>query len=306
MPQRNLATEFSAATTRQTLANACNTVGLDAADATLMRLGENATYALDSAPIVVRIARSMRALEDVRKETRVARWLREAEYPAARLADIPGATSPIIVDEHPVTFWQRIETGSDAPTPADLGHLLRRLHELDVPSWLDLPSFDPFARVAQRLQNAPPSVDTEEVSFLTRLFGQLKPEFAKLDFQFPFGAVHGDAHPGNLLRASSGEVVLTDFEGFSYGPREWDLSMSAAYRYGFEWLDEAEYRSFAEAYGYDVAKWSGFPVLRSIRELTMTTWIMQLVDTNPAIEEEFSQRVSDLLTGEMPRNWRAF
>jgi Ser/Thr protein kinase RdoA (MazF antagonist) len=301
-----MAPEFSARTMRRTLVNSCEVVGLDPSEARLLRLGENAIFALAAAPIVVRIARSTHALDDVGKETRVARWLHEADYPAARLADIPEAITPIIIDEHPVTFWQYIETAPRAPTPADLGRLLRRLHELEPPSWLKLPSFNPFGRVRYRLQNPPPSVDEEAVGFLTRLFADMEPRLAELQFNFAWGAVHGDAHPGNLMRCRSGEVLLIDFEGFSYGPREWDLSMSAAYRYGFDWQDEREYRSFAEAYGYDVAKWHGFPLLRAIRELTMTTWLMQLVDTDPAINDEFHQRISDLRTGKMPRRWKAF
>jgi aminoglycoside phosphotransferase (APT) family kinase protein len=306
MSNRNLAAEFSAATTRHTLLNACAAAGLDPAGADLVRLGENAIYALARVPVVVRIARSMRSLEDARKETRVAQWLQEVEFPAARLAGLDLPSTPIVIDEHPVTFWERIDTAGPPPRSADLGRLLRRLHDLEPPARLELPKFNPFARVASRLRNAPPSVDTAEVQYLEELFERLRPEFATLHFRFPFGATHGDAHQGNLLRTTTGQVVLIDFEAFSYGPREWDLSLTAAYRYAFNWLDDAEYKSFTTEYGYDVASWDGFPVLRAIRELGMTSWIMQLVDSDPHIEEEFSQRISDLITGEMPRRWRAF
>jgi hypothetical protein len=40
------------------------------------------------------------------------------------------------------------------------------------------------------------------------------------------------------------------------------------------WWTETEYGQFAEAYGYDVTTWAdGFPVLRAIHEIKMTTWL---------------------------------
>lgn len=52
------------------------------------------------------------------------------------------------------------------------------------------------------------------------------------------------------MRAAMGEVVLIDFEQFCFGPREWDLSLAAVYRYAFEWFTEEEYSGFVEAYRY--------------------------------------------------------
>ena len=65
----------------------------------------------------------------------------------------------------------------------------------------------------------------------------------------------------------------------STGPREWDLlpTAIATERYG---LKEAQYRQFAGTYGFDVRTWPGYPVLREIREVTITTWIMQNVGEN--------------------------
>jgi hypothetical protein len=64
---------FSEESTRPVLAEACARVGLDPAGASMLRLGENAIYRLDRAPVVVRIARSLGKLAEVRKEVRVAR-----------------------------------------------------------------------------------------------------------------------------------------------------------------------------------------------------------------------------------------
>ncbi|MDI6101899.1 aminoglycoside phosphotransferase family protein [Actinoplanes sp. NEAU-A12] len=307
MAQEDGRAEFSPASTQKTLLAICAQVGLDSADASLMRLGENAVYLLPRESIVVRIARSMHSIDDVCKEMRVARWLEMEEYPAVRAADVAGtADSPLVVDEHPVSFWKQIKTTPGVPTSADLGQLLRRLHDLKIPDWLRLPPFDPFAKVERRLLSAPQIVDDGEIRFLSSLYERLRADFVALEFRFPFGPVHGDAHHGNLLYAETGEVVILDFEAFCFGPREWDLSLSASYRYGFDWIDDAEYAGFVAAYGFDVSRWAGFPVLRQIRELGMTTWLMQLVETDRRIEEEFSQRISDLTTGDIPRRWRPF
>jgi hypothetical protein len=88
-------TEKTASLTRETaraaLTNACATVGLDADNATLMRMGENAMYRLQQ-DVIARIGRSEAAS---RKEVRVAGWLADSDFPAVRLADgIPDPISP--------------------------------------------------------------------------------------------------------------------------------------------------------------------------------------------------------------------
>jgi aminoglycoside phosphotransferase (APT) family kinase protein len=204
-----------------------------------------------------------------------------------------------------VTFWQTAVAHPPAPTAADLGALLRRLHELDVPEELNLPEFDPFGRSARRLAHPSSSVKPADVAFLKELFDQLEKEVADLKFALPPCAVHGDAHPGNLIRGADGQVIMIDFEAFCFGPPEWDLSLTASYRYTLDWLDDASYQAFAEAYGYDVTDWDGWSTLRRVREFTMTTWIMQLVD-DPAAAREFAHRMDDLRTGRLPRLWRPF
>lgn len=295
---------FGGEATHRTMAKACALVGLDASAARLMRLGENALYALPSERIVVRVARSTDMLVDVQKEVDVARWLRDVDYPAVRLADV--ADAPLVVDGHPVTFWCLIEVTEPKPSPADLGRLLLRLHNLEVPEWLRLPDFEPFARVDQRLANAPVSVAADDLAFLRRLLDELRGAYNTLSFEFPPGPVHGDAHRGNLLRDATGEVLLIDFEQFCHGPREWDLSLAAMYRYALDWFTEDEYRTLAGSYGYDVASWPGAPTLRGIRELGMTTWLMQMVEHDTAKSVEFRHRVDDIRSGRFPRQWQPF
>jgi aminoglycoside phosphotransferase (APT) family kinase protein len=46
-----------------------------------------------------------------------------------------------------------------------------------------------------------------------------------IELRFPnsLALVQGDAHPGNLIRAPYGRVVLGDWDHVATGPPEWDL-----------------------------------------------------------------------------------
>jgi hypothetical protein len=66
---------FSSSVSRSVLDEASRKAGLDAGDAELLRLGENAIYRLARTPIVVRIGRRMAYWDDAAKEVAVARWL---------------------------------------------------------------------------------------------------------------------------------------------------------------------------------------------------------------------------------------
>jgi hypothetical protein len=100
-------------------------------------------------------------------------------------------------------------------------------------------------------------------------------------------------------------VVLLDFESTAVGPREWDLLPTAigVERYGRR---EQQYREFAGTYGFDVRAWAGYPVLREVRELTMTTWIMQNIAESPAVAAEFALRVTSLRERDFQRAWNFF
>jgi Ser/Thr protein kinase RdoA (MazF antagonist) len=282
------------------LAEACALAGLSGDGAELLRLGENAIYRLAGAPVVVRIARSADRLGRVEKELCVARWLAAAEVPAVRVKE--EIEQPLLVDGHPVSFWHAVTGGDPEPTQANLARLLASFHSLPhCPC--DLPTFDPFGPSAARLAKAS-DVATMDLEFLRALWADLSEQFGALTFVLPVGPIHGDAHTGNLL-VDRGQVVLSDFESDAIGPREWDLlpTAIAVERYG---LAEDRYQQFAATYGFDVRSWRGYPVLREIRELTMTTWIMQNIGESPATADEFARRVGSLRDKDFERAWNFF
>jgi Ser/Thr protein kinase RdoA (MazF antagonist) len=291
---------FSSSAVLPALRAACTQADLNSDGAELLRLGENAIFQLAGAPVVVRIARSADRMRRVQKELCVARWLAEAHVPAIRVYE--EIDQPLLVDGHPVSFWQTVTGGDPTPTPADLARLLAAFHGLGG-SACDLVGFDPFQIPESRLA-APAGVTPEDRDFLRTRCGDLNEQLGRLEFALPQGPIHGDAHTRNLL-TDHGQVVLLDFESAAIGPREWDLlpTAIARERYG---LTEEHYREFADTYGFDVRAWPGYPVLREIRELTMTTWIMQNIGESPAAAAEFALRVASLRERDFGRAWNFF
>jgi Ser/Thr protein kinase RdoA (MazF antagonist) len=157
--------------------------------------------------------------------------------------------------------------------------------------------------VASRIAKAD-DVAVADRDFLSARCADMTRQLEQLAFALPVGPIHGDAHTKNLL-TDHGQVVLLDFDAVATGPREWDLlpTAIAVDRYG---LLEEQYREFAETYGFDVRTWSGYPVLREIRELTMTTWIMQNVGESQAVAAEFALRVASLRERDPKRAWNFF
>ena len=294
------AAEFSSSAVLPTLQQACAQAGFSSDGAELLRLGENAIFQLAAAPVVVRIARSEDRIQRVQRELCVARWLANAGVPAVRVFE--NVDQPFLVDRRPVTFWNTVSGGDPAPTHVDLARLLAAFHHApDCPC--ELASFDPLGPSASRLRNAE-GVEPDDRYFLEGRCAVLNDQLQRLKFALPPGPIHGDAHTSNLL-TDGGQVVLLDFESAAVGPREWDLLPTAigVERYG---RPERQYREFADTYGFDVRAWPGYPVLREVRELTMTTWIMQNIAESAETAAEFALRVESLRERDFARAWHLF
>lgn len=291
---------FSTSVADSVLRSTCEHVGLDPRGARLLRLGENAIYGLEDQSIVIRIARSSQRLERVKQELCVARWLKQAAVPAVEVHE--DIEQPIIVNGLPVTFWDLIHEHPPKPRHRDLAVLLAQFHDLgECPC--DLPKFQPLGLVRSRIASAH-GVSADHRNFLLDHYQELSERYEQLEFALPMGPIHGDAWPGNLLRDDT-KVRLLDFEMSGFGPREWDLipTSVATRRYG---LSQDEYRAFCDAYGFDVTQWSGYPTLRDIREMTMTTWLMQNILEDPAIDAEFQNRVNSIMRKDLDLAWRTF
>ncbi|PRX61437.1 phosphotransferase family enzyme [Nonomuraea fuscirosea] len=163
---------------------------------------------------------------------------------------------------------------------------------------------DILSRVSERI-NAAPVLTDEDRDFLLARRHELQSAYDALTFPLAACAVHGDAHNENLIKTTGGNVLLIDFERFAFGPPETDLAVTAI-EHTIGWGTRAEYDRFTERYGFDVLAWEGYPVLRDINELKMTTWLMQNVSENEPIAHEFRNRMHSLRNPDMLRRWRAF
>ncbi|MFE3740403.1 phosphotransferase enzyme family protein [Streptomyces sp. NPDC059134] len=267
----------------------------------MLRFGDHVVFRIDGGRIVSRVGRSPDRLAAVEREVAVAQWLKAEEYPAARL--VTRAHHPVVIQGHPVTFWEGLSDGDTYATTREMGSLLRRLHDLEPPPIL-LPPLEPFARVVQRLKRA--AIPDATRVFLQSLAEDLSVEYGRLHFELPSGHLHGDFNVGNVLHDAVGHPKVIDLDGFVTGPREWDLVQTAMYYDSFGWHTEAEYNDFVAGYDFDVREWSGYAVLRSVRELLMVTWLAQNAGTNSRAAEEVLKRVESLRSGGSRRDWAPF
>ncbi|MGW3754720.1 phosphotransferase enzyme family protein [Streptomyces sp. NPDC005134] len=294
-------TEFDAVAAEGILRKACALADVEPDGIEMLRFGDHAVFRIDGGRIVSRVGRSPDRLPSVRTEVAVAEWLAAEEYPAARL--VTDAEQPVVIDGHPVTFWEGLADGGTYAGTREMGELLRRLHELESPP-ISLPPLRPFDKVATRLERA--EIPDGTRAYLRSLAEQLAAEYDRLRFALPAGPLHGDFNVGNVLHDAAGHPKIIDLDGFVVGPREWDLMQTAMYYDSFGWHTEAEYADFVTGYGFDVRQWSGYPVLRSVRELLMVTWLSQNAGTNPRAADEVEKRVETLRSGGSRRDWAPF
>ncbi|WP_141205256.1 phosphotransferase enzyme family protein [Streptomyces griseorubiginosus] len=294
-------TEFDADAAGAILRKACEAAHVDPNGIEMLRFGDHAVFRIDGGRIVSRVGRSPDRLPSVRREVAVAEWLAAEGYPAARL--VTTAEQPVVVQGHPVTFWEGLADGDTYASTGEMGALLRWLHKLESPSF-SLPPLQPFDKVAQRLNRA--AIPDATRAFLRSMADDLTADYGRLQFALPAGHLHGDFNVGNVLRDAAGRPKVIDLDGFVTGPREWDLMQTAMYYDSFGWHTESEYADFVAGYGFDVREWSGYAVLRSIRELLMVTWLSQNAGTDPRAAEEVEKRVATLRSGGSRRDWAPF
>jgi Ser/Thr protein kinase RdoA (MazF antagonist) len=280
---------------------ACRAAGLSADGARLLRLGSNAVYRL-AAPVVARIAYADTDTEAARRTVEVARWLASAEYPAVRALDLD---QPVIIDGHPVTFWEAISDGAEYATLSQVADVMARLHALTAPATLHLPAFEPFGDAGKRIAESR-WLTSGDRDYMAAELARLRGEYAALEFALPQGVIHGDASIGNVLRDYLGNPVVIDLDDFAIGPREWDLIQTALFYDRFGWHTREEYETFASVYGYDIMQWPGYPALADIREFIMVTWIVSKADEDERTAAEARKRLNALRTGASREDWGPF
>ena len=200
--------------------------GLTVDDPVVLADGVNLVVHLRPAPVVARVATYLPLLRPdaarhQRRDLQLAAALRAAGAPVLPPTDLlpPG---PHTQDGFSIAFWQWVEVLPERPTADVAGHtlaeLLAALAEVD-PDWtgqpLDTPLDDlaAFVRTGTQL-----GADPALVATLGELTDRLRPLLTGV-----VQPLHGDAHPGNLLRTAAG-WVWADLEDTCRGPVGWDLA----------------------------------------------------------------------------------
>lgn len=199
--------------------------GLRSTDPRVLADGVNVVVHLAPAPVVARVAT---VTADLRPDAAVP-FGREVALAgalaAAGAAVVPPSDlvppGPHVRDGLVLSFWRHVGVRPERPGPAEVARELTALHEhlAAVPP----PDGDPLDRPLQDLAAFAAAGDRwgatgAQVDRLRERLAALRPRLAG-----EVGALHGDAHPGNLL-ATAGGWRWTDLEDACPGPRAWDLA----------------------------------------------------------------------------------
>ncbi|MFG1878009.1 phosphotransferase family protein [Sphaerisporangium sp. NPDC049003] len=282
---------------RATLHEASRRSRIDAANAELIRLGENAIFRLP-AGMIARVTRPGQ-VQVAAREVNVARWLEASGIPAVQA--ISGVEQPVDVDGRAVTWWRELPPHQHG-TALQVAGALRRLHDLPIPTGFELGTIDPFVRLTERIGRASVLSPDDRTWMLDHLT-ELKGRYAELPPGLPHCVVHGDAWVGNVVGTSDGRAVLLDLERCSVGPPEWDLTSTAVKRFTLGGITIDDYQAFTRSYGYDVTTWEGFETLRDIREFRLTTMAAQVASENPARRDEIERRLASIRGTRGSRPW---
>jgi len=282
------------------LADLGERASLDVRDARLIKFTNNAVFRLPRACVVVRIAGSATMRSRVPKIVQVVRWLADEGVPAVRL--LPDVPQPLEAGGHRATVWREVPAVGSRPTGADLAAILQRWHALGPPPF-ELPAWRPFEEIRQRLAE-PEGLDSRDLTFLLDRCDALEAQLAHVRYVLPPGPIHGDAFLGNLIPGPDGPVIC-DFDSSATGPREWDLTPVAVGKLRFDYPGDAQ-AELAARYGFDVTQWSGFAVLRQIRELKLVTSVVPILRSNPSIRQQWAYRLATFKAGDTDARWTTY
>ncbi len=277
-------------------------LGVSAHDAQLLRLHGNASYALPSAGLVIRIATSPQVLGPITASIAVTRWLAGRGFPCTVPADVDD--QPFVIAGSVVSAWQYLPTTeTPAPASAEMGAILRELHaQGDPPD--PLPRLDdPLSSVVAAISDAPDAIPAADQPWLQERLTQLSEQWSELDFPRPPGLIHGDAHIGNLMRAASGRAVLGDWDHVATGPREWDLAQIYYMDRRFGRAGQNGIAAFTAAYGWDIRTWPGLDTVIAIREIWGLRPYIRTARDRPDHAQQLAYRLHTLQSGDTQARW---
>lgn len=162
---------------------------------------------------------------------------------------------------------------------------------------------DPLESVARAIECTPDALPGRDRSWLIGRIDELRGRWRSLDFMRPYGLVHGDAHPNNVMRLRNGETILGDWDHTAIGPREWDLVQLHYMRRRFDRLTHEDVEHFAAAYGRDIRDWDGLGTLIEVREISGLSPYIRSAPTEKRYGREVARRLRALRDGDEEARW---
>jgi hypothetical protein len=242
--------------------------GIRSVEPAVLKDGSNVLVHLRPAPVVARVAGTTglvrRPVADwFARELSLVDHLLERDVPVVPpSSELP--RGPVVHDGMTMSFWTFVpHDPAVSIKPADFAMSLASLHRAlaDYPG--PLPTAGPLDDVLLGL------------SFVGEHASALRAEHERLSALLPVGgqALHGDAHPGNVLATPAG-LVWNDFEDTWRGPLEWDLAVMSRTKQ----LDGSEaLAAYPDPFDADLVE-----VCREIRWLQVQIWMRASVRRNPA------------------------
>ena len=267
------------AATDRLQALAADLVPSDLGHIELLRRGSNVVLQAPDAHVILRLQHA--ALADAVEEN------------LSLVTRLSTGGAPVVppLTSHAATTEQVVLTAWPAGTPvraddtADLGAVLKALHDIQPPN--DLQLVNVTDRFEHRFAEIPPDVPDRIVKAL-REHADLAVTTLRAASSSSDVLLHGDAHVGNLVTLD-GSPRLIDLDDLCRGPREFDLAPSLASYQRFH-RDDRRWADFQEAYGSS-ADWDLVDTLTVVREATMNTWLAGLWAHDPRARDELVRRV---------------
>lgn len=262
----------------------------------LLRHGMNSLYLADGVVLRVGAATAPAAASHA-----LVRWLLAAGVPTVPPVD--GLTAD--VDGFAVTGWRFVRETRRAVDWRSIGSTVRLIHSLDVASVPgDYPVPDPAGfpwwRFDELLAEVAEDVDAQALEGLRAAIDRHR----GWERRVREGPVlcHGDVHPGNVLMAGTG-AMLVDWDLMCVANPAWDHAMltTLAERWGG---DAHAYEAFAAGYGRSFAD---DPLARSLGELrnVAATLLRVRAGRHDAAAAAEAERRLAFWRGESDAPWRA-
>lgn len=272
----------------------------------LLRFGENAVYKLEEKDLVVRVHRPGKEKDQIKKEVEFSNYLCSQGFPSVKATET-FSEQPISINNYFITIWDYIPHNPNAPIEwIKFGQLLRNFHDVASSFPQELPLYNPFIKMKQRINSFIENKNNfKELEVLVRWVEKLESYFTTQIQSNELSVLHGDAHKGNVILFGS-QPILLDYENVSRGLKEWDLIPIAVTLKRFN-LPLNQYMEFCEGYGSDVRKWRHFQFAQLLRELYMTIWLYQNAGLNEKIDREIQIRMKTWLgDGSDVSKWNKF